>query len=79
MPCIYQFSKWARWWAKYDGDFFRFYFVTTTVAMADVDYRSFIGIMRGQFFKCGDLSHAVNDGAAVEERMPAIAPSRNRY
>ena len=47
--------------------------------MANVDYRSFIGIMRGQFFKCGDLSHAFDDGAAVEERMPAIAPSRNRY
>ena len=47
--------------------------------MADVDYRSFIGIMCGQFSQCGDLSHAFDDGAAVEERMTAIAPSRNRY
>ena len=46
--------------------------------MADVDYGINLGIMRGSF-QCGDLSHAFDDGAAVEERMPAIAPSRNRY
>ena len=66
--------KWAQWWAKYDGDFSDFMLLLQQPQWLTLIIVAFIGIMRGQFSQCGDLSPLMME-QQWKSRIPAIASS----
>ena len=77
--CIYQFSKWARWWLNTMGIFQICIIITNSRKWLTLIIVSLLGFAWAVFLNVVIYRTPLMMEQAVEERMPAIVSSRNRY